>query len=161
MIAVLLLSNCSKEKSLKNEKSIVSKNNLPYKVINNWTIYNDKNKLPVEIKEFLNSYNHREFEIANPNEKFNTTDVMQYKNAPFRQLRLLENKNDIWRMVYVQGGIGKSTHFFEFEIQGDTISNIKKGYSFENIETNDSLEYYIKKGKVNFEKINIKYDWTD
>ena len=62
-------------------------------------------------------------------------------------------------MVYIQGGIGKYYQFYEFKIQGDTISEIKKAYSFENIETNDSLEYYIKKEKVKFEKIKIKYEY--
>lgn len=90
---------------------------------------------------------------------FNVTDVVLKPNLPFRQLRLLERKNQIWRMVYIQGGIGKSYQFYEFKIQGDTIYQIKKGYSFENIETNDSLEYYINKGKVKFEKIKIKYEY--
>lgn len=64
-------------------------------------------------------------------------------------------------MVYIQGGIGKSYQFYEFKIQGDTISDIKKGYSFENIGTNDSLEYYIIKGKVKFEKVRLKYKLID
>lgn len=122
-----------------------------------WTVFNDKNKIPIEIMDYFAAFEGIDLRISNPNEKYNVTDVKQYENAPFRQLRLLEKKNNLWRLVYIQGGIGKSFHFYEFKIQGDTISNIRKGNSLENIETNDSLEYYIKKGKVNFSEIKLKY----
>ena len=120
-----------------------------------WIILNDKNKIPMEIKDFFSAFEGKDLNIANPNEKFNLTDIKQYQNAPFRQLRLLEKKNNLWRLVYIQGGIGKSYCFYEFKIQGDTISNIRSGNSLENIETNDSLEYYIKKDKVKFTKIKL------
>lgn len=136
-----LIISCKKEDRLKKE---------------NWIEYNDKNKLPIEIKDFFKSYEGEELKIANPDENFNLTDVVQYPNLPFRQLQLLEKKGSIWRMVYIQGGIGESNQFYEFKIQNDSIADIKKGYSFENIKTNDSLEYYIKKGKIVFEKLNFK-----
>lgn len=123
-----------------------------------WIILNDKKKIPIQIKDFFLAAEKEELDIANANEEFNMTDVVLKQNLPFRQLRLLEKKNQTWRMVYIQGGIGKSYQFYEFEIQEDTISKIKKAYSFENIETNDSLEYYINKGKVKFEKITIRYE---
>ena len=123
----------------------------------NWIILNDKNKLPTEITDFFVTYEGESLQIANPNENFNITDVVKYPNAPFRQLRLMENKNDLWRLVYLQGGIGESHQYYEFSIKGDSITNIKKGYSFENIETNDSLEYYIKIGKVHLDNIKVTY----
>lgn len=146
LIGLLLIFSCKKEETTKDL---------------DWIILNDKNKIPQQIKNFFQASENRELKIANPNEEFNVTDVVVNSKLPFRQLRLLERKNEIWRMVYIQGGIGKSYQFYEFKIQEDTISEIKKGYSFENIETNDSLEHYIKKGKVKLEKINIKYEWID
>lgn len=115
-----------------------------------WKIYNDKKMFPEPIKNFFTSYYGADFVIANPNEKFNITDAVIDSKLPSQQLRLLENKNNFWRLVFVQGGIGKSYQYYEFEIKNDTISKITKGSSFENIETHDSLEYYMKKQKVNF-----------
>ena len=65
---------------------------------------------------------------------------------------------DVIGVTVQKGGVGKSNKFYEFEVNKDTISKIKKGWSFENIRTNDSLEFYLKKGKINFEKIKIKYE---
>lgn len=152
LIVLLLIFSCKKEgdkKDNKNQKDF------------DWVILNDKNKIPQQIKDFFVASEKEELKIANPDEEFNITDVVLKPNLPFRQLRLLEKKNQIWRMVYVQGGIGKSYQFYEFKIQGDTISEIKKGYSFENIETNDSLEYYIKKGNLKLKKLKFSYNWID
>lgn len=146
LIVVFLIFSCKKEEAKKDE---------------NWFIVNDKNKIPQQIIDFFEAAENRPFEMANPDEEFNITDNVVNPSLPFRQLRLLENKNEIWRMVYLQGGIGESYQFYEFRIHRDTISNIKKAYSFENIETNDSLECYIKNGKVKFEKIKLKYKWID
>ncbi|NMR34855.1 hypothetical protein HIO71_11720 [Chryseobacterium aquaticum] len=146
LIFVFFIISCKNEKSRKDI---------------NWVVFNDKNKIPEQIKDFFQAAENGEIEIANPDEEFNTTDVVTKPNLPFRQLRLLEKKNELWRMVYIQGGIGKSYQFYEFKIQGDTISDVKKGYSFENIGTNDSLEYYIGKGKLKFEKVRLKYKWID
>lgn len=149
LIVLLLIFSCSKDEEKKDNKN---------RTDFDWVILNDKNKIPEQIKDFFLAKENRELDIANPDEEFNITDVVLKPNLPFRQLRLLEKKNQTWRMVYIQGGIGKSYQFYEFKIQGDSISEIKKGYSFENIETNDSLEYYIKKDKVRFEKIKLKYE---
>lgn len=146
LIVVFLIFSCKKKEAKKDE---------------NWFIVNDKNKIPQQIIDFFEAAENRPFEMANPDEEFNITDNVVNPSLPFRQLRLLENKNEIWRMVYLQGGIGESYQFYEFRIHRDTISNSKKAYSFENIETNDSLEYYIKNGKVKFEKIKLKYKWID
>lgn len=150
LIVLLLIFSCKKEEEKKDKIN---------RKDGDWIILNDKNKIPTQIKDFFIAKENKELNIANPDEEFNITDVVLKPNLPFRQLRLLINKNQVWRMVYIQGGIGKSYQFYEFEILGDTISKIKNGYSFENIETNDSLEYYINKGKVKFEKIKIKYEY--
>ena len=150
LIGLLLIFSCEKKEE---KKDIINQKDC------DWIILNDKNKIPEQIKDFFLAKENRELDIVNPDEEFNRTDVVLKPNLPFRQLRLLEKKNQTWRMVYIQGGIGKSYQFYEFKIQGDTISEIKKAYSFENIETNDSLEYYIKKEKVKFEKIKIKYEY--
>lgn len=96
-----------------------------------WKILNDKNKIPEQISDYFKAAENKTLYIANPDEKFNITDNVMNPDLPFRQLRLLEHKNHIWRMVYIQGGIGNSYQFYEFKIQADTISEIKKGYSFE------------------------------
>jgi len=150
LIFLFLIFSCKKEEE---KKDIINQKD------SDWIILNDKKKIPEQIKYFFVASEKDELKIANPNEEFNITDVVLKPNLPSRQLRLLERKNQIWRMVYIQGGIGKSYQFYEFKIGGDSISQIKKGYSFENIETNDSLEYYINKGKVKFEKIKIKYEY--
>ena len=137
--------------SCKKENSFVENSN-------NWQIYTDVKYFPISIIEFLEALYGRDFKLANPNENFNITDVKVYPNKPHQQLCFLANKENIWRLVYIQGGVGKSNKFYEFELNKDTISKIKKGWSFENIRTNDSLEFYLKKGKINFEKIKIKYE---
>ncbi len=149
LIFLLFIFSCKKENEIINNTN---------RKDTDWIILNDKNKIPEQITDFFVAAGKDELKIANPDEEFNSTDVVLKPNLPFRQLRLLERKNQIWRMVYVQGGIGKFYQFYEFKIQGDTISKIRKAYSFENIETNDSLQYYINKGKVNFEKIKIRYE---
>lgn len=126
-----------------------------------WVILNDKSKIPEQIKDFFMASEKTELEIANPEEEFNLTDGGANYKLPFRQLRLLEKKNQTWRMVYIQGGIGKSYQFYEFKVQGDTISEIKKGTSFQNIETNDSLEYHLKKGNVKLKSVKFSYKWVD
>ncbi len=122
-----------------------------------WVIFNHKNKIPEEIKDFFQATENSPFTTADPDEEFNSTDNETNSNISFRQLKLLEKKNKIWRLVFIQGGIGASYQYYQFKIQGDTISEIEKAYSFANIETNDSLEYYIKKGAVRFEKIEVRY----
>lgn len=146
LICLLLIFSCKKEENIKDF---------------DWKTLNDKNKIPEQIDDYFRAAENGPLHIANPDEKFNVTDVVENPDWPSRQLRLLENKNQTWRMVYIQGGIGKSYQFYEFKIQSDTISEITKGVSFENIETNDSLEYYIKKGKVKFKKVKLRYNWID
>lgn len=122
-----------------------------------WVVLNDKNKIPAEIKDFFLAAEDSELKIANPDEAFNIGDAVLERNLPFRQLRLLEKKNELWRLVYFQGGVGTSYQFYEFKIQGDSISEVRKGYSFKNIGSTDSLDYYIKKGNVKFDSIKIRY----
>lgn len=126
-----------------------------------WIILNDKNKIPTQINDFFLASEKSELKITNPDEAFNIGDAVLHHNLPFRQLRLLEKKNERWRLVYLQGGIGTSYQFYEFKIQSDTISEIRKGYSFKNIGSNDSLEYYIKNGNVKFDTIKIKYKYNN
>lgn len=124
-----------------------------------WKIYTDTKEIPDPIIDFFEAYFKSDFKMSNPNEKFNRTDVIIYPDKSNQQLQFLANKNNIWRLVFIQGGIGLSNQFYEFEVNNDTISKVTKAYSFENIKTNDALEFYIKKGKVNFEKIKIKYEY--
>ena len=152
LIVLLLIFSCKKKENTENNKK---------REDFDWVILNDKNKIPEQIKDFFVASEKDELKIANPNEKFNITDAGANNKLPFRQLRLLEKKNQTWRMVYIQGGIGKSYQFYEFKVQGDTISEIKKGTFFQNIETNDSLEYHLKKGNVKLKSVKFSYKWVD
>ena len=122
---------------------------------NNWEIYKNVKYFPIPIKDFLEASYGNDFKLANPNEKFNITDVTVYPDKPHQQLCFLANKKNIWRLVYIQGGIGESNQFYEFEINNDTISKIKKGWSFENIKTNDSLDFYMKKETSILKKLKL------
>ena len=89
---------------------------------NNWQIYTDVKYFPISIIKFLEALYGRDFKLANPNENFNITDVKVYPNKPHQQLCFLANKENIWRLVYIQGGVGKSNKFYEFEVNKDTRS---------------------------------------
>ena len=99
LIGLLLIFSCEKKEE---KKDIINQKD------GDWIILNDKNKIPEQIKDFFLAKENRELDIVNPDEEFNRTDVVLKPNLPFRQLRLLEKKNQTWRMVYIQGGIGKS-----------------------------------------------------
>ena len=86
--------------SCKKENSFVENSN-------NWQIYTDVKYFPISIIEFLEALYGRDFKLANPNENFNITDVKVYPNKPHQQLCFLANKENIWRLVYIQGGVGK------------------------------------------------------
>ena len=109
-----------------------------------------ESQINVKIKEA------NDFKLANPNEKFNITDVTVYPDKPHQQLCFLANKKNIWRLVYIQGGIGESNKFYEFEINNDT----KKGLNNRKNRTkNFSIKYFfsIKKRKHSIiEIIGIK-----
>nr|WP_314494226.1 hypothetical protein [uncultured Chryseobacterium sp.] len=113
MTIILIVFSCKKEK----ETDL------------NWILLNDKNKIPGQIRDFFQAAENSKLFLANPDEEFNITDIILNPGLPSRQLKLLERKNHLWRMVFIQGDIGKSYQFYQFSIRGDTVSEIKKGYS--------------------------------
>ena len=142
LIMVLVFISCAK------------KENASIKENSNWTLYDSKDAIPAPLNEVLLAING-ETKIANPDEKFEATDNIINDSLPKRQLRLLAQKNNEWRMAYIQGGIGKSYVYLQCEILNDSIINLKKGYSFKSLDNNDSIQKYLEEGKLNLQVVKI------
>ena len=121
----------------------------------NWTDFNTKDSIPELLTLTLKKVLKNDFEIANPNENFNATDVIINDSIPNRQLRLLSRKNKTWRIAYVQGGFGKHYVYVECEIIKDSISDFKISQSILKLENNDSIDKYLAIKKLEPKKVKI------
>lgn len=116
---------------------------------NEWKTFNNKNKIPKVIKEFL-SYKGN-FKIANPDEAFNLYDNNTDEDLSYQQLRLLSNRQDKWRVVILIGGLGYSYHCYEFSLTDKSLFDTRKAVIFDDIKSNELWDYYVKKGDLNLE----------
>lgn len=114
-----------------------------------WKTYNSKNKIPKVIKEFL-SYKGN-FKIANPNEEFNLYDNETDEDLAYQQLRLLSTKQDKWRVVILVGGLGHSYYCYEFSVKNNVVFETKRAVIFEEINSDELWDYYVKKGDLKLE----------
>ena len=105
IILVILLS-CSEKSEQKDEQ-------LPDQRIEqmtvtksdkNWTDFNTKDSIPSLLNKTLNEINKGDFDLANPNERFNATDVI-LDSLPRKKMSLLSKKGNKWRLTYIQVGL--------------------------------------------------------
>ncbi|WP_299781533.1 hypothetical protein [uncultured Formosa sp.] len=146
-LILIILMNCSSKKS--------ESTNLDVELKKNWTEFNTKDSIPELLNLALKKILKNNFEIANPNEKFNQTDVLVYDSSPIRQLKFLSKKNNTWRIVYIQGGIGKHYVYAECKIINDSISDFKISQTTLNLVNNDSIDKYLAKKKLKPNSVKI------
>ena len=117
-----------------------------------WTEYKSKDSIPKQLIKVLKALNGNE-KIANFNEEYEATDNIEDTLLPTRQLKLLTNKNENWRLVYEQGGIGTSYFYVQCKIRNDSLYELKIANTLLAIENNDSISKYLKENKLQFQNI--------
>jgi len=138
ILLVLIVCSCSDNKSEKSDIAIDEKSQSEQ----NWTEYNSKDSIPDILQNALIKVSNDNFELADPNEPFNATDVIS-DSIPRQKLTLLCSKNNTWRLAYIQGGFGKYNVLIESEIQKDSIVNFKIGETLLTLDNNDSISKYL------------------
>lgn len=146
LIFLIILISCSK----KQENSNIEKN------INiNWTEFNSKDSIPKQLKYVLQAING-DAKIADKNEVYEATDNINDTTIPTRQLRMLARKNENWRLVYKQGGIGTYYVYIQCKIKSDTLYDLKTGNTLLNIENNDSISKFISNKALKLTEIKTR-----
>ena len=119
----------------------------------NWTEFRTKDSIPKLLNVFLKKINNENFEIANPNERFNSTDIID--SFPRRQLSLLSKKGNSWRLTFIKGGFGKHYVYTECTIKNDSITDFRIAKSLLNLKNNDSIDKYLLNKKLKPTKIKL------
>ena len=148
LLSILVLSISCEDKRTERKNST-------RELAENWTEFNTKDSIPELLTLTLRKMLNDDFEIANPNENFNKTDVIINDSIPTRQLRLLSSKNNFWRITYIQGGFGKYYVYAECKIKNDSISDFKFSQSNLKLESNDSIDKYLSEKKLEPRKVKI------
>src|SRR5262245_39119044 len=60
-----------------------------------WVEYGTKDSIPFPLHVLLDAFGKEKFEIANPNEPFQATDIV-WEKLPWRQLRYLGHCGSAW-----------------------------------------------------------------
>ena len=144
---LILLISCSDKKS-EPQKTVTE-------LEKNWTEFSTKDSIPKLLTLTLKKVLKNDFEIANPNEEFNRTDVIINDSIPTRQLRLLSRKNNTWRIGYIQGGFAKHYVYADCKIINDSISDFKISQTNLKLENNDSIDKYLADKKLVPKKVEI------
>ncbi len=124
----------------------------PPKEKETWVYYHTKDSVPELLFDVLRQIHHGRFEIANPDEEYNATDVIN-DSLPIRKLVLLARKGDQWRMTYLEGGFGKKYVYTECKIRSDSIFDFGITQTLLRIDNNDSIDKYLSEKKLIPKKI--------
>lgn len=103
---------------------------------------NDKNKIPKFISNFLKS-TVDEFSIANPDEKWNASDIVIDKKIPRRKLIYFGEGKNMVLMTYNVGGIGKSTKILIFKFNKEKIEDFWSGTVLVDLKNKEEIIKYI------------------
>ncbi len=68
---------------------------------------------------FTNATGEQRFEMANPGDRYQGTDVIREHGLPWRRLIFAAVRNSRCAIDYEKGGIGKSTYFIVFDLARD------------------------------------------
>ncbi|WP_417939520.1 hypothetical protein [Flavobacterium sp. RS13.1] len=142
---VLIFFSCKYE-----EKNIVLSNQ-------NWIEYDSKDSIPKQFFQVLKAINGDE-KIADKDEAYEATDNISDESIPTRQLKLLSKKNDQWRLVYEQGGIGTYNVYIECRIEKDSLFALKIAKTLLPIENNDSITKFLKEKRIELKDIKVSND---
>lgn len=140
---LILLISCS-DKKAEPQKTVTE-------LEKNWAEFKTKDSIPKLLTLTLKKVLKNDFEIANPNEEFNRTDVIINDSIPTRQLRMLSRKSNTWRISYIQGGFAK--HYGN--IINDSISDFRISQTNLKLENNDSIDKYLADKKLIPKKVEI------
>src|SRR5450432_4089593 len=91
-------------------------------------IYNDKSKIPPEVKEQLDILTKDNFSIANKNEQYRCCCTSP-RTLPTRQLQFLAVSKEFLAMTYLTGGVGESTHILLISFYKSAITDLWTGIS--------------------------------
>lgn len=113
-----------------------------------WKEYTSKDSIPELLYLALSKVTNQSFDIANPNEKWQQTDVIWIDSLPTRQLKFVSNMGNEWRIAYEQGGFGKHYIYAQCRIENDTLSHFKATQTILKIINNDSVNKFLSEGKL-------------
>lgn len=118
--------------------------------------YNDKNAIPVSLKEQLELITHG-FSMANPNEEYRCC-CTSAQSLPYRKLLFLSLNKDLLIMTYLTGGIGVSTHILFVRFRDNNIQDIWNAQSFEELKSKRNIIKFIKKNRNNLDRLHPNFD---
>mgnify|MGYP006201124677 FL=1 len=119
----------------------------------NQKVYYTKDSIPSKLLSVLSNHFKSEFSIANPDEKYNATDML-IDSLPSKQLLFISNEDKNWQMVYQQGGFGKYFVYVECKKVGDSILDVKKGETIQNIGNINNLNKLLLAKEIRLVSIN-------
>ncbi|MDO7876067.1 hypothetical protein Q5H93_15085 [Hymenobacter sp. ASUV-10] len=115
---------------------VQSANLLPQKAVSN---------LPSVVNNFLHE-KVEDFAIVNPEEDFQSTDIMT-GNLPRRRLMYLGVADDIVLLAYELGGFGLSERVLIFKLNEHQITDFWTGSVKGKLQTKDEIVTYLRKNK--------------
>jgi hypothetical protein len=121
-----------------------------------WKQYNKKDSIPKIIINKIEQSIEGNFDIANPDKPFQSTDVIMDDKLPWRQLRFLGNAGNDWIMTYKHGGIGLHYHFITCKIIADKMVAFNTGTSIDELETMTQIKQALSEGRIDFTDIGSK-----
>ncbi len=154
LLIVILLISCSDKKVDKHTDLSTSHKNTINQSEENWTDFDTKDSIPKVLSEALLNITNGHFELADPNERYNATDVI-IDSLPRQKLSLLSRKGNDWRLTYIQGGFGKYYVYAQCRIRNDSIYDLRMAESIIILENNDSIDKYMLEKKLELKEANI------
>jgi hypothetical protein len=143
---LIIVISCSKKREDSNIEKSTNRN---------WIEFNSKDSIPKQLKYVLQALNGNT-KIADKNEVYEATDNILDTTIPTRELRMLARKNDNWRLVYKQGGIGTYYVYIQCKIKSDSLHDLKVGNTLLQIENNDSISKFIKQKALILKEIKTR-----
>ena len=105
--------------------------------------------LPPSVREaFARSLKQASFSMANPDEKYQVTDVIVEEGLPDRRLIFAAKSKDYVLLSYEQGGIGHGYHVLLFKISGSTARMAWRAASYDKTSTLAELGSAIRQDKM-------------
>lgn len=106
--------------------------------VESFEVYHDKNVIPKSLMDTLIKLDST-FSFANPNEEYEATDEIFYKNRPRRQIiSVLKSKNYVF-ITYRHGGFGLHEHVLWAKVENDLIRDIWIGDAFSDVKSENQI----------------------
>ncbi|CAN5275981.1 hypothetical protein BH23BAC2_BH23BAC2_10680 [soil metagenome] len=153
LLIIVILVSCSNGKKEEKTDSRTGQKIATNNSEENWTDLT-KDSIPESLNEALINFNKGNFELANPNDRYNATDII-VDSLPRQKLSLLSKKGNKWRLTYVQGGFAKYYVYTQCEIRNDSVYDLKIAKSVLILENNDSIDKYLSEKKLEPKNVKI------